>query len=257
MNILLSSGSVISKNPFSIFKIAADLEVDGIEIIASNINSNKELEIFNDLQKSYHIKIKNVHMLFFGNNITKYFIRPHYISWQLLKKSVEITKKLKANTLVIHPFPAFFFKKKIKTIMNLMINKLKDYSFEFSIENLEKRNLFGIKMEPYCISNYDELYEFAVNNDIKMTLDTSHCISKGINPVDFFEKYKKTINNIHVSNYRNWQAHYPLNDGIINFKDFFHVIQENDYNGYITLEIDPVEEKEIERNINYIRKCLI
>ena len=122
-----------------------------------------------------------------------------------------------------------------------------------SLENMEIRRFLGIGWEPYCIADYTDLYEFAKQNGFYLTLDTAHCMSKGISPATFFEEFYDRINNVHLSDYRDYQCHLPLGQGIIDFDALFAVLGEFRYAGYLTLEVDGTEPEIIAENIDQVK----
>ena len=126
-----------------------------------------------------------------------------------------------------------------------------------SLENMEIRRFLGIGWEPYCIADYTDLYEFAKQNGFYLTLDTAHCMSKGISPATFFEEFYDRINNVHLSDYRDYQCHLPLGQGIIDFDSFFETLAKYGYGGYLTLEIDSAGEDSIAENLGFIRERVL
>jgi sugar phosphate isomerase/epimerase len=70
--------------------------------------------------------------------------------------------------------------------------------------------------------------------------------------LDFFRKYHRRIRGIHVSNF-NGRCHSPLNEGVIDFKEFFALLKEYNYEGTVTLELDKQEATVIQDNINLIK----
>ncbi len=51
-------------------------------------------------------------------------------------------------------------------------------------------------------------------------------------------------------------CHLSLGDGVIDFPLFFKTLKENNYTGFITLEINPSEKKVLEKNIHFIKSNL-
>ena len=85
------------------------------------------------------------------------------------------------------------------------------------------------------------------NNNFHITLDTTHLAHSGGDIVDFFEKNKKRIINIHLSDYRPHilnstlyamrYKHLPLGKGTLPIKEFLTVLKKEHYDGLVTMEI--------------------
>lgn len=257
MNLLLSTGAIKGHSIDQTFRVARCLDLDGIELIIPNINWQPNISEINTLSERYNQKIYNIHMPFFQPAMLKYLINPPKFALKGLKNSIMIAKELKAKNLIIHPFPAFVFKDRIKRMMQDILAENKEKNISFSIENLEVRNLYFFKIEPYCIYNYQKLYDFVEENNFNITLDISHCMSKKIKPDIFFENFHDRINNIHLSDYEDYQCHYPLGTKTIDFDSFFRILEEYKYSGCLTLEINPTDEETVKQNIEYIRSYII
>jgi sugar phosphate isomerase/epimerase len=87
-----------------------------------------------------------------------------------------------------------------------------------------------------------------------MTLDTSHCASKGIDPLSFFKENAALINNIHLSNFRGWQCHRQLWDGVVDMGRFLKAVSRHSYSGTLTLEINQEAESGIMKAVSFIKK---
>ena len=247
MKMLLSTG--VLRDIEAVMYLSNKMNLDGIELMCSHV---KDINFVKKLQKKYKQKIFNVHVSLFSDRLVNYLIKPITTAKNIIRESVAVAKIFGANNIVVHPFLSFFSKNQMEKKMYKILNRYKSQRITFSIENMEIINKFGLRIEPWCLSDYEKLYKFSIKTGVKITLDTSHCMSKGIDPSVFFEKYKDKINNIHLSNYKNGRTHLPLYDGIINFKNFFHLIKKSKYNGCLTLETNSKNKAEVIRNINFI-----
>ena len=84
-------------------------------------------------------------------------------------------------------------------------------------------------------------------NDFFITLDTAHLAHSGGDIIDFFNKNKDRIINIHLSDYRSHflngnlkpfrYKHLPLGKGELPIKQFIQILKKEKYNELVTFEI--------------------
>jgi sugar phosphate isomerase/epimerase len=256
MKLLLSTGVLEGFDAGAVIKLARHLKLDGIELIHSNISADEDIRMLKGYVKRYGRFVRNVHMPFFMESLLKYVLRPRAVSSAMIRGSSELAASIGARNLVIHPFPALLIKGRIRDVMASVLRESSRPGLNISIENLELRRFLGIRLEPCCLSDYDDLFRFCKENGFSISLDTAHCMSKGIDPSSFFERYGSLINNIHLSNLMGWQAHCPLDCGIIDFRRFFATLDKSGYDGCLTLEINPTTREEVMRNVGLMRELI-
>ena len=255
MKFLLSTGSVKSHRIDDTLHLAHKYGFDGIELILPSVNWEPDLKLMITLCEKYNRTIYNIHAPFFANSLFEYIANRKMLALRSLRKSANIANQLGVKNIIVHPFPAFILKGAIKKMMlEVLTEVIEQTDACISLENLELRKLLVFKLEPYCISNHNDLYNFAKDNNFYLTLDVAHCASKNTSPSLFFEKYHDRINNIHLSDYENYQAHYSLGQGVVDFELFFDTLKRHDYNGCLTLEIDSVDENTISQNCEFIKR---
>lgn len=104
-----------------------------------------------------------------------------------------------------------------------------------------------------CESNPDEYYifkyfpketyepdlfaNFCISHNLPINLDTSHVAAWNYNIVDFFKKYYKFINLIHLSDMTSDEQHLPLGKGILRLNDLFKEMKTVSYKGVVTFEV--------------------
>ncbi|GEM_PF-5833137 len=96
-------------------------------------------------------------------------------------------------------------------------------------------------------------------------MDASHVASWNYNVVDFFRKYHKNINLLHLSDASVRKQHLPFGKGKLPFKELFKEIKKSKYKGTVIFEIfnfpkgTPQEEiqKDINKSITMFRKIVL
>jgi len=235
--LLLSSGSVRMQTLQKSINVADNLGFSGIEIILPiHITTNELTEIKDEFNASA-LSVINLHSPFFSHIIPEYFIFPGKAISKMFNTIEKASAILNPSNLVIHPFPAFFFKERKISFMEKKLNILKKkISCQISIENMEKSKY--PLLDPYTLINQNELKDFGKKNGFYITQDTAHCASRNLDPGEFFTNNKELINNIHLSDFRDKQELFPLGAGVINWENFFNTINRNDYKGFFVVELN-------------------
>lgn len=254
MKLLLSSGSVQGHGVEDTIHLAHKYGFNGIELIIPDANWRPNLHRIRTIAERYEQRVLSVHMPFFGKSLLSYLVAPRRFARRSVETSVQVANELGAENLVIHPFPTLVFRGSVREMMrSVLVACAQRTQARLSLENMERRRFLGIGWEPYCIADYTYLYEFAKQNGFYLTLDTAHCMSKGISPASCFEEFHGRINNVHLSDYRDCQCHLPLGQGIIDFDALFAVLRDFHYAGYLTLEVDGTGPKIIAENFDQVK----
>lgn len=256
MKILLSSGSVFGHNFQETIEIAKRLGFAGVELVLSTPygDSLKEIKSIPSEMKSF---IFSIHCPIYK----PYAIQALFWPKKFLLHVIEVTYKAailgSAQCIVIHPLPTLLFKEKIKDITIKSLIKFSSQSpVKISLENMERKSIGLLEVEPTCITEFVDLYQIAKNNNLFITLDTAHCLSKKIQPVEIFKRYQDKIISLHLSDFKNWQTHLPLGEGRLDLAALGTAIKNSHYNGYLVLELNPASELEIAKNFNYLKSFL-
>lgn len=125
------------------------------------------------------------------------------------------------------------------------IKKLqKKYNVKVGFENREKH--IGSRHRSY---GWDEIHfgKLMQKEDLFITLDVCHLGHSKGDIIDFFNKNKNRVINIHLSDYKNHFLnsslrpirfkHLPLGEGELPIKEFLRTLKKEKYNGLLTLEI--------------------
>lgn len=82
------------------------------------------------------------------------------------------------------------------------------------------------------------LIEYVDRPNFKANFDTGHFSAQRENVVLALEKLKGKFGNIHVSDNDPMNAdHLPVGDGTVDWKEFFRVLNQNGYDGYLGLDL--------------------
>ena len=234
--LMLSTGS-LALPCYETINAAEKFCFQGIELILPHEVSRDYLTSVKDAFSSSKLSTINLHAPFFSHDLIGYFLFPKAAIRKIFDAIILADKTLEPSNLVLHPFPAFFMKGARISFMREKLNALrKEVSCTISIENMGlPRNSF---LDPNTLANPKHLADFAKSNGFSLTLDTTHCASRGISPEKAFDECKDCISNIHLSDFCNGREHLPLGEGKIGWKSFFSTLKKSNYSGFSTLEID-------------------
>lgn len=210
--------------------------MDGVELILPSFQkaSDEDLSEVKRLLDECHMPILSVHQVV------------RLITKTRLAEIVELfhtADVLGAKIIVVHMSSAG------KQVLNKDYIKLvhsleKKYGIRVGFENREK--FLGSLHRGYGWHE-DKFAKLMKDNNFHITLDTTHLAHSGGDIIDFFEKNKDRIINIHLSDYRPHflngtlrpfrYKHLPLGKGVLPIRNFLEVIKKDKYEGLITMEI--------------------
>jgi sugar phosphate isomerase/epimerase len=234
--ILISTGSLKFLKYSDIFSFSKKVGFDGIELYLEKPEMlNKSLlKELSKLKEKHNIPILSLHIPSYEHYFFKFISSPLRVGEEVLKKSLNFAKKLGCESMVVHPFPAMFFKEKVKENFLFCLNKIKG-ELPLCIEILPK----FLFLLPHCLVYPSEFLSFCKKNSFKMTLDTTHCLSIGKDPKEVFKLCKDVVWEIHFSDFYKGKQHLPLGFGKFKYKEFLNLLKENKFTKKITLEFNP------------------
>jgi len=217
-----------------IFSQIKQAGVDGLELISPPFISEENIKKIKSISQKYNLEIFSIH-------------QPHDTALNITLNEIEqlcsIARGFLAHVVVLH--------------VNALGNKLLDKNFIEELKKLQNKYLvtFGIENMPkspftFAKKMYQENeFSAAVNQaGLSITLDTTHVGQVGGDIVSFYAKNKEKIINIHISDYRkSWLnrilfitngTHLSLTDGELPIAKFLKTLNENNYQGLITMEIN-------------------
>lgn len=154
-----------------------------------------------------------------------------------------IADHLGAKVIVLHMSSAgkqVFNKDYVKLVHSLQ----KKYGIQVGFENREK--FFG-SLHMSHGWHEDRFAQLMQENNFHITLDTTHLAASDGDIIDFFEKNKERIVNIHLSDYKPHflnsslrpmrYKHLPLGKGVLPIEKFLKLLKNERYPGLVTMEI--------------------
>lgn len=213
------------------------MKLDGFELLLPQYFETTEHDIkeVKKLVKEYSFPVLSVHQTIRFLTATKI---------EEIKRLFEIAHNLEAKVIVLHMNSA---KKQIFDDEYIQeLHKLeRRYHITAAFENMEKHIASYFHKHHWHEMQFCDIIK---KTDFHMTLDTVHLAHSGGNIIQFFKKNKTIISNIHLSDYKPHPLngsimpmkfkHMPLGDGKLPITHFLTVLQEENYKGLVTLEIN-------------------
>lgn len=222
------------KNNFDYLGIALDW------IQNQNIGNNKLLKI-RKISKAHNLKL-SIHSHFYLPTST---MLPEIRRglYKTTENIVSIAAKVGAATITVHPGYRESVGPSSDITINSLINNLT------VMVNIAKRKGIIICFENYSKEsvllcyNIDE-YKSVISRvkDMKITLDIGHINTTNHNIIDYTNAVKEHIFDMHIhNNDGQGDNHKGLQEGSINYHEFFNYCKSIDYNGPFMLELFPHE----------------
>lgn len=253
--VLLSSGSLRNYGLDRVFEIAAGCGYDGVELIVDERADSVHGNYLRGLSDRYSLPVPVVHAPF------AFLDPPGWEKDELsrLIRSIRLAGEIGSRAVVLHtPFYtdrtfrrwleedlAEFQKENTVTIL---VENMPCYRKVggrmgqfFSIPDLAERDLEGFwKLVPgfllppcFPLSRLEEMDRFP-----HIILDTTHLGTAGIDPVAAFDRFRRQIGHIHLSNY-DGREHLELRTGLLDLAAFLRHVTRSGYRGGYCLEIMP------------------
>lgn len=238
MKINLSTGSLRGKPLPKIFETAKRIGFQGIELYLEYPYDPDRIdaEAIGKIKRKHALPVYSIHAPSYERYLKEYFFHPSFVQ-QTMSKTLDLAMQLEAQLVVIHPFPALWQKEKTMERFAELLSTLSADGIRWSVENLPRLSK-RLPLEPHCLTNWQEFISFC-GNLFTMTLDTTHALSCGKDPLTLFKQCEGIVRNIHFSDFRDGIQHLPLGEGKWDFRSFLKLIRESHYEGVVTLEIYP------------------
>lgn len=245
MLISLSTGCLFNLPLQTVFELAAESGFDGVELIINqNFVGVNPASLVNSLQE-----ITTIHSIHSPFMELDGWGDPMYS----LKRSVEIASECNIPLVNFHPpswmgFELTFWR---------WLYKVRDFQKEIGLDGkvavtLENMPWVGdFKINPHILSKPQRMVQFINDHNLFMTFDCTHMGSGHTSFInDFFLFYESgRIRNIHFSDYGHGKEHLLPGHGILPLTRFLNHLRNTDYRSTVTLELNPKEFPEGERNI--------
>lgn len=235
-------GAVIRNRVFNgktrehVFQKLKKSGIDGIEILMPQFSSvsDKELLKLKEVLDTYHMPVLSLHQKL------RFFTKTRIKEVTQLFHQAEL---LGANVIVLHMSSVgkqLFDQKYIDKLHELQ----EKYGIKIGFENREKQ-FWNINSKYGWEEN--SFAEIIRNNNLHLTLDTTHLAQSGGDIIQFFKKNKDRIVNIHLSDYKDNMLnnsirpfrykHLPIGKGKLPMKEFINLLHKEQYKGLVTMEI--------------------
>lgn len=215
----------------------------------------EELDLLNDEEINWLKKeLSDYELIIHAPFINLSIVSSHYginkASIDVLKKTIDISKKLKAKLITTHAgaYPLFLnednvrkkFIKNFKEIIKYSANEI-----PITIENISMRKSTQISY-PVLLNELSKIKQEIP--EIKFTIDIGHCVQNNDNFSDFLVENVDSIKNIHLHNAtKKEKAHYGFQkDGDLDSDNFLRLLEKIRYSGFLSLEI--LEKEDIEKS---------
>ena len=210
--------------------------LDGIEVCLAQFieTSEDDIKEVMTLSKKFDLPILSVHQMLRFVTSTKV---------SEIERLMQIAKAMGAPLVVLHMSSA---KAQIfdQSYLDALHSLEKQYGISITFENMER--YFGSLHSKH---RWDGITfsELVNKTDFDITFDIVHLAHSGGDIIEFFEKNKKRITNIHLSDYKfnifnsNLRPmrykHMPLGAGDLPIVPFLDLLKKSKYKGLITMEI--------------------
>ncbi len=235
--ISLSSGSLFTLPLQRAFELAVASGFDGVELIINqDFQRVNPVKVVRSLQEI--APINSIHAPFMPLD-----------GWGGPMESLQLSINLAAETGIplvnFHP-PSWMgleigFWRWLYKVQDFQKEVGLDSQVLVTIENMPWVGPFG--MNPNILSSTQDMIRFINDHNLYLTFDTTHMGSGKANFIDDFYQFYNSgrIRNIHFSDYGYGKEHLVPGQGYLPITRFLNHLQQTDYHGCITLEMNPHE----------------
>lgn len=266
MNVILSTGSLYTYSLSEVFNIAKSAGFDGIELLIARGNCGIGSEHIQELTDRYDLPVLSLHSPFMVCNGWGGF-------WDRVRRSLSMAMELSVPLVNFHPPSGYIIRHHLSDELAGHIKTYKDMvagsGIVLTIENLPTirtfRRFLVNRLLPRTTNNMYQIADFARDNDIHVTFDTTHTGTSGVDLLEAYAVFRDRIENIHLSDYDGRGQHLLPGKGYLPLEKLLTQVKADGYDGTITLETCPaaMEDKDkakAERNaeigLRYIKDCL-
>ncbi len=250
--LLFSTGSLYLYDTSLSFAMAARAGFDGIEIMCDERFTTRDPSYLRELAEQHGQPIVVAHTPF----------SPRIPGWgngadqlERIQRTLKLAEALGCESIVVHlpmrlwvgtinfgfggrgfrfPIPSPFAS--VKTWIERELPAVqRDTPVKIAIENMP---FHAIPWNGQDACWWNTLAEWSRVHD-HLTLDTTHCATKGIDPVDAYHAADGRVAHIHLSNYQYRQEHCLPHKGELDLGAFLRALTADNYSGTISLELRP------------------
>jgi len=241
---LAINNEILSQN-LEFLESLKDLDVEYIEILNEFPNDIIGVDLLNSLDFNY-----TVHSPIIDLNIASLSRAIQKTSINEIVKSIDIANELDSDIVVVHPGSIPFlarpyedkFLAKCRESLVICQNYASDFGVNLAVENMPN-------IEGFLYQDIKKLNDLLVDLDMYMTLDVGHAATSG-----FLENemYFDSIKHMHLSdNNHDYDMHYSLGEGSIDFKTMLDIFEKNNYDGVYVIEVN--DKESIMKSIDFLK----
>ncbi|MBW1993798.1 MAG: sugar phosphate isomerase/epimerase, partial [Deltaproteobacteria bacterium] len=249
--IALSTGSLYNYGTARVFALAAEIGYDGIEVLIDGRWDTRHADYLRRLSSDHRLPIVSFHSPFV----------PDVQGWpftqiERLKKTAELAKDLSVPLVVAHlPMRIYgiwgqmnFFNNRRFMLPMPFLKQGKYYRFllkgclqhierscgiKVALENMPVHRFLGFRINLYWFNDLEGLRRFA-----HLTLDTTHVVTSGYDPLEVYTRLKQRIVHLHLSNYDGTEHRSPVK-GKLALARLLQQLAIDGYGGVISVEASP------------------
>jgi sugar phosphate isomerase/epimerase len=274
MKLACSTNSFKAYSLEECIQIIADIGYEGVEILCDTPHaypSQLEDQQINSIKKTIsdnNIAISNLNAFSFYAMGDVYYpswiedevkVRERRINYTI--DCIKLAKKLGVNTISTEPGGPISHSSSINKLQKDFIDGL------MKVIPFAKEENVKILIEPYpglLIENSQQFLTFMreIHSDyIRLNFDIAHFYCVNEDPSELVHKLSNYTEHFHISDISRNRIHKHLIPGLgsINFESIFRSIRETKYNGYVTVELYPYQDKAqeaVKRAYNYLNNIL-
>lgn len=245
---LLSTGSLYLYGVRRVFELAAETGYDGIEMLIDHRPDTWQLAYLEKLSSTYNLKIASLHspfalqLPFWPKN-----------EGSRIERTVSMAEKLNASTAVVHlptrwPYSILTNSRQRLMIPHFGKANTKDIAwFEQQLPFIQAETTVRIAVE---IMPIHRIFRWPVNAYVwntvsewirfdNLTLDTTHCGTWGVDPIQVFDRAEGRVKHIHISNLAGRKEHQLPAKGKLALDKFLRHAAAGGYSGHIVVETCP------------------
>lgn len=248
--LIYSTGSVYSRDVCENFAFAADAGLDGIEIMCDDRWSTRDPQYLQALSETYDMPVLVAHTPF-SPRITGW--GDPYDQVGRILRTLEFAETLGCEAIVVHlprkldwlmlqsnsfrihlPWASAFARVRDWMTHDLAAVQART-PVKIAVENLPAVKVFGLEIDPTWwndIASWSRIHDH-------LTLDTTHCATKRIDPITAYRAAAGRVAHIHLSNFKDGREHALPQTGDLDIGAFLRTLSADGFSGTVSLELRP------------------
>jgi sugar phosphate isomerase/epimerase len=249
--ILLSTGSLYNYDLSRVFRLAAEIGYDGVEVMVDTRWDSRDPRQLKRLSRDYALPIQALHSPFV----------PGIQDWpgdQLgrLRRTVALAATLGVPVVTVHlplrlcgaegrfhglgnrrfliPLPWPRKEPFFHFLQDQGLSRMEETAHvRICLENMPMGRILGMPVNAYWFNHPEELLRFP-----HLTLDTTHLATWGMEPTAVYELLRERVCHVHLSNFDGREHRLPP-DGHLSLSCLLRRLHADGYPGAVSVETDP------------------